>query len=220
MFPTNPMADYGLSVYNQKQTFTFNGLYNLPFADGLQNRTMKAIVGGWALNGIWFYGSGIPLNVGDGFNVSGNGDAQFPDRPTVAPGFSNNPVNGTSAGCAGVVGFAQQTPNQWFNPCAFTLNAAGTLDPAGTVGRDTVIGPGTDQINIGLSRTFSIKERMKLQFRAEAFNLLNHPQFGVPSLQLFTSNRAYSPTGGEITLTQGGGGLGGRNIQFGMKMTF
>jgi hypothetical protein len=78
-------------------------------------------------------------------------------------------------------------------------------------------------INIGISKNFAFTERVKLQFRAEAFNLANHPQFSLvaaSALQIFASNRTYSGSAGALTVTQGEGGLGGRNIQFGMKLTF
>jgi hypothetical protein len=219
--PLNPMLDYGRGAYDQQQTFVLNGLYNLPFGDYLKNSVLKGALGGWALNGIWQFGSGIPLNVNDGFNNSGNGDPTQPDRPIVNSGYSNNPINGATSGCAGIpAGTPLQTPNRWFDPCAFGLSPAGTLATAGTVGRDTINGPGTNQINAGLSKSFAIREGMKLQFRAEAFNLFNKPQFGVPNVLLFNANRTYAGTGGSITITQGGGGLGGRNLQLGLKLTF
>jgi hypothetical protein len=221
LVPNNPMADYGRGAYDQRQTFVLNGLYNLPFDQYLKNPVVKFALGGWALNGIWQYGSGIPLNINDGFNNSGNGDPTQPDRPNVNSGFSNNPINGVTAGCPGIpAGQRLHTPGRWFDPCAFSLPLAGTLWGPATVGKSTVNGPGTNQINMGLSKSFSIRERLKFQFRAEAFNLFNKAQFGVPNVLLFNSNRTYAGTGGQITITQGGGSLGGRNIQLGLKMTF
>ena len=219
--PLFPMWDYGLGAYNQKHTFVLNGLYDLPFDKFLTGRFLKAAVGGWALNGIWQYGTGIPLNINTGFNNSGNGDPTQPDRPNIKSGFSNNPTSGVTSGCAGVpAGQPLGTPDRWFDPCAFELAPAGTLVTPATVGKDTVIGPGTNQVNIGLAKNFPVTERVKLQFRAEAFNLFNHAQFGVPNVLLFASNRTQVGTGGSITITQGGGGLGGRNIQLGLKLTF
>ena len=84
-------------------------------------------------------------------------------------------------------------------------------------------GPGTDKVGFAVVKNTALTERMKLQFRAEAFNLFNHPQFGFApaNLTAFSSNGAYSTTAGRITLTDGTvPGLGGRNIQFGMKLTF
>lgn len=109
-----------------------------------------------------------------------------------------------------------QTPNRWLNPCAFSLNAPGTY---GNVVKNTVFGPRTDVLNLALAKNFAFSERIKLQFRVEAFNLLNHQEFGVPNLSLFNSNGTYSGTGGVITSTATPG-LGGRNVQFGLKLTF
>jgi hypothetical protein len=220
LVPNYPLADYGRGAYDQRHTFVLNGLYNLPGDQYLTNKFAKAVLGGWALNGIWQYGSGIPLNITTGFNRSGNGDPVQPDRPNVI-GSTNNPINGVTSGCGPIpAGQPLQTPTRWFDPCAFSLPPAGTLWGLGTVGKDTVNGPGTNTVSMGLSKNFAIRERIKLQVRAEAFNLLNHAQFGVPSVTLFSSNGAYSGSAGQITLTQGGGGLGGRNLQLGMKLTF
>ena len=96
--------------------------------------------------------------------------------------------------------------------------------PAGTygnLGRNTVNGPGTNKTRFAVVKNTALTERMKLQFRAEFFNLFNHPQFNVPNLSVFSSSGAYSGTAGRITLTDGTvPGLGGRNIQFGLKLTF
>lgn len=222
--PLYPMLDYGRGAYDQRQTAVVNGLYNLPFDKYLKGRVLKAGLGGWALNGIWQWGSGLPLNVNTGFNNSGNGDPQIPERPNITQGFTNNPTSGVTAGCAGIpAGQPLHTPNRWFDPCAFSLPPAGVLTDASTVGRDTINGPGTSVINLGISKTFAFTERVKLRFRAEAFNLANHPQFSLvaaSALNVFASNRTYSGSAGVLTVTQGEGGLGGRNIQFGMKLTF
>jgi hypothetical protein len=223
LVPNYPLADYGRGAYDQRHTFVLNGLYNLPGDKVLTNKFAKAVLGGWALNGIWQYGSGIPLNINDGFNRSGNGDPVQPDRPNVNSALGNNPINGVTSGCGGGIiaaGQPLQTPDRWFDPCAFSLPTTGTLWGPGTVGKSTVNGPGTDTVSAGLSKTFAIQERIKLQIRAEAFNLLNHPQFGVPNVLLFNSNGTYAGSGGQVTITQGGGGLGGRNMQLGLKMTF
>ena len=223
--PNNLANDYGNSAYDQKFLMVINSSYELPFAKGRSSRLAQNLLGGWTLNPIWQWGSGLPLNLTDGFNNSGNGDPTFPDRPNVNPGFTNNPTSGVTQGCtAGGVsipaGQPLGTPNRWFNPCAFSLPAPGTF---GNLGRDTVIGPGYNQWNVSLAKKFSITERINLQFRAEAFNLFNHPQFGIVAGQLavFTSSRAYSGSTGVLTQTQGEqAGIGGRNLQLGLKMTF
>jgi hypothetical protein len=200
--PLNPLRDYGRSAYDQRHVIVVNSQYALPFDKYLGNRVEKALIGGWVINGILQFGSGLPLNVGDGFNNSGNGDPVFPDRPNINPGFSSNPISGTTNGCGGVIPAGQQlgTPNRWFDPCVFSLNTAGTL---GNLGKNTINGPRTDQINLTLAKNFAFSERIKLQFRVEAFNLLNHPQFGLPSLPIFQSNGTYSGSAGVITSSAG-----------------
>ncbi len=219
--PLNPGRDYGRSGYDQRHTVVVSGQYDSPFAKNLNGRLQKAVLGGWAVSGIWSYGSGIPLNINTGFNRSLNGDNSItngPDRPNLSPGFTD-PSSGVTAGCKGIpAGQRLGTPDRWYDPCAFSLPPAGTF---GNLGRNTVNGPGTDKTSFAVVKNTALTERMKLQFRAEFFNLFNHPQFNVPVLSVFSSSGAYSGTAGRITLTDGTvPGLGGRNIQFGMKLTF
>jgi len=128
-----------------------------------------------------------------------------------------------TVGCGGTptkplipAGQPLHTPDRWFDPCAFALAPAGTY---GNLGRDTVDGPGTVNVNFTVAKNMALTERMKLQFRAEFFNMLNHPQFKTPGNLIFNSNTTYLSTAGSIVSTTGEG-LGGRNIQFGLKLTF
>jgi hypothetical protein len=223
--PLNPSRDYGRSATDQRHVLVVNSQYDLPFARRLNGGIPKAILGGWAINGIFLYGTGLPLNINDSFNRSGNGDSIAPDRPNLNPGFSNNPTSGFTAGCGGGLipaGQALRTPNRWFDPCAFSAAAAGTY---GNLGRDTVDGPGTVNVNFAVAKNMAFTERVKLQFRAEFFNMLNHPQFKTPGNLIFnappspTAPVPYLATAGSIVSTTGEG-LGGRNIQFGLKLTF
>jgi outer membrane receptor protein involved in Fe transport len=214
----NPNRDYGPSAYDQRHTFTLNSQYILPFDNFLKNGMEKALLGGWEINGIYTYGSGMPLNVTDGFNRSGNGDTNNPDRPNLTPGFSANPTSGVTAGCSagGVVipaGQPLHTPNRWYDPCAFSLPAPGLY---GNLGRDTLHGPNFNQVNFTLVKHTAITERKQLEFRAEFFNFFNHPSFGLPSLTAFTNTGAYSGNAGTILSTTSRG----RQIQLGLKFTF
>jgi hypothetical protein len=102
------------------------------------------------------------------------------------------------------------TPTQWFNPAAFVLPPAGTY---GNAGRDILTGPGLTEFDMSLFKTTAISERINVQFRAECFNLLNHPNFGMPVVSTFSSG-AVSPTAGVITYTT----TTQREIQFGLKL--
>jgi hypothetical protein len=218
MIPGNQAADYARSAYDQRHLLVVNSQYSLPFDKYLKGRMLKTLIGGWSVNGIWQYGSGLPLNVSVGSNQSKNGDSNTPDRPNLRPGFSNNPNSGVTAGCGGgVIPAGQQlgTANRWFDPCAFTLPVAGTY---GNLGKNTLNGPKYDQVNLTLAKNFAFTERTKLQFRAEFFNVFNHVQFGLPALAVFDSGN-YSGSAGALSFTSSPG-LGGRNIQFGLKLTF
>ena len=152
--------------------------------------------------------------VAAGFNVSRNGDPLSSDRPNLNPGFSNSPTSGVTAGCAGVTaGQKLGTPDLYFDPCAFSLPAAGTY---GNLGRDTLIGPGLSNVDFGLVKNTAVREHMNLEFRAEFFNLLNRANFTNPAASLFLSTGGRNTNAGKITLTS----VDNREIQFGMKLTF
>jgi hypothetical protein len=97
------------------------------------------------------------------------------------------------------------TPLHWFDQTAYAVPAAGTQ---GTAGRNTVRGPGTQQVNFSISKRFPINHA-HLEFRAEVFNLLNHDNFGNPDTNI--SNN----TVGTITTADDG-----RNMQLGLRVAW
>ena len=106
----------------------------------------------------------------------------------------------------------------YFDPCAFALPEAGTY---GNLGRNTVIGPGLTNFDFALVKNIPFLENKSVQFRAEAFNLFNHPSFNRPGallegVKLFTPSLDRIPSAATIrsTLTDP------RQIQFGLKFTF
>jgi hypothetical protein len=103
-------------------------------------------------------------------------------------------------------------PNEWFNPNAFVLPAAGTY---GDLGRGTYQGPGLAELDLSLVKNIAIADRMKLQFRSEFFNISNRTNFGTPNAIVF-SGTAISPSAGLITTTA----TTSRQIQFGLKLIF
>jgi hypothetical protein len=72
---------------------------------------------------------------------------------------------------------ASQGPNHWINPASFTPNPIGGF---GDAGRNSLLGPGLVNFDMGISRLFNVGETRKLEARFEAFNVFNHPQFGIP----------------------------------------
>jgi len=211
---SNLARDYSLSVYDQRQTLVLSGRYAIPWDKRLNGRAAKAALGGWAVNGIYSYGSGLPTNVNTGFNNSRSGDLMVTDRPDLAPGASNNPIQGVTAGCQGIpAGQKLGTPDRWYDPCAFVLQRAGTF---GNLGRNTVIGPGLSSVDFTLVKSTSLAEKKQLEFRAEFFNLLNHAKFGLPLRNVFSSSGLRSGNGGVITSTA----TSNREVQLGLKLIF
>lgn len=201
--PQDPKRDWGPSNFNVRNRISGNFTYDLPFGRGRSwlsnaNGIVNALAGGWQLNSILAAQTGFPFTPLVGFNQSRNGDTRNPDRPNLAAGFSGPLILGT--------------PQRWYDPAAFVLPTAGTY---GNAGRDILEGPGLLEFDSSLFKTFRIRERAGLQFRAEFFNLLNRANFGLPLITTFTSSGAISPSAGLIN-TAGAA----RQIQLGLKMTW
>jgi hypothetical protein len=199
----NLLRDWGPSALNVKHQASISGSYELPFGHGKSllgdvSGVADRIVGGWQLNAIVTMVSGFPFTPQDGSNRSGDGDTRNPDRPSYNPAFTGPIIVGS--------------PAQWYNPNAFVLSAAGTY---GNVGRGVLTGPGLADLDLSLFKTTKLAERANLQFRAEFFNALNHPNFGTPNATVFSSG-AISPSAGLITSTA----TTSRQIQFGLKLVF
>ena len=84
------------------------------------------------------------------------------------------------------------------------------------MGRNVIIGPGLAQVDMSLFKTTQFGERLTMQFRAEAFNLFNRSNFGLPSIVALTSSGAPEASAGLITMT----GTTSRQIQFGLKLSW
>jgi Carboxypeptidase regulatory-like domain len=217
---TNLKREWSPSTFDVTHQFSANFLYELPFGQGKSlvngvHGVAEKLVSGWRMNGIMTRLSGFPGTVGTGSNNSGTGNASAPDRPNMAPGATtNNPTSGVTAGCGPEVPAGQRlgTPQMWFDPCAFSLPKPGTF---GNVGRGTIRGPGLFDLDISFLKTTPISDRVGLQFRAELFNILNHTNFGFPSMVAFDGN-VPSSAAGLITNTA----TSSRQIQFGLKLNF
>jgi hypothetical protein len=190
--------DWGLSALNITSQSSISARYELPFGRGKPSGLENKLIGGWQLSGIATLLSGFPFTPQIGSNRSGDGDTRNPDRPSVNSSFSG-PV-------------LLRQPNQWFNPNAFVLPAAGTF---GNLGRETLTGPGLADVDLSLIKGTAVSERASLQFRAEVFNLLNRANFGTPNAIVF-ANGAISSSAGLITATA----TTSRQIQFGLKLIF
>ena len=190
--PFNLRADKGLANFNVSNVGVINASYALPF------KAANIMARGWTVNSIVTLQGGFPFTPQLSYNPTNSGDTRNPVRPFVNPAFTGNVILGT--------------PNQWFNPSAFLAppNASGF---AGNLGRDTLIGPGLATWDVSFLKDTRVRERLNLQFRAELFNVLNHPNFNTPNAVVFTPT-GVSPTAGIITSTA----TMSRQIQFGLKL--
>jgi hypothetical protein len=164
-----PAYDRGPSNYDRRNVAFVNFVYQLPFFQDSSNHFLKAVVGGWELSGIVTMESGAPLNLG----VNGENAA------SVIPnaGGSSNWNNGNRPNLTGPITYPK-TVAEWFNPASFSTPACLTgPDCWGNLGFDALRGPGRDDWNLSLIKTFAITERFKVQFRADSFNVWNHTQF-------------------------------------------
>ena len=150
-------------------------LYDLPFGRGQRygsgwSKAMDAVLGGWTVGGINSFLTGFPMNLSVRGNPSGTGGFNL-DRPNVVGEWR---ISG-----------AERGPDRWFNTAAFARNDPYTF---GNAGRNILEAPGTIKFDLALHKNFQIKERMRVQFRAEAFNAFNTPIFDGPNLQVGNRN--------------------------------
>ncbi|HYR42365.1 MAG TPA: hypothetical protein VER98_05050 [Terriglobia bacterium] len=161
-------CDRSSSSIDVRHNMSANFIYELPFGPGkafLANGPVSKVLGGWSLSGLVTARTGLPVNITmsrkAGDLLDGNSSNQ---RPNLVPGVS--------------IYAANQTISNWFNPAAFALPARGTW---GNLGRYIANGPGMYEVDTTLQKRFPISERLALNFRASAYNLLNHPIYKNPS---------------------------------------
>jgi hypothetical protein len=190
---TNIRAGRGPSGYDVKHRGVVSYVYELPFGRGRkwlnQPGLAEKFAGGWQLSGITTLTTGRPFNVGLAQGVN-NGAPSWPDR--IGRGTLPNP-----------------DPYYWFDARAFVAPPPNTY---GNVARGVLYAPGHVNFDVSLVKNIRLTERMKLQFRADSFNLFNTPAFGFPNASIG------SPTVGRITSTLIG--VDNRSMQFALKVEF
>lgn len=211
----NLRAERALSDYDVSHRWVFSYVYDLPFGRGqrfaLNNSAAKALLSGWQLTGIFTFQGGRPFTVYSGRDESNTAGGS--DRPNLIGDWR----------------VAKPGPGRWFNPCtrlangslrncaagdqpAWEINAVGAF---GNAGRNILRGDQLKNVDFGLYRGFRLSERQSLQFRAEFFNLTNHPNFALPNASAASASFAtiaraafQSQTGAQ------------RQIQFALKYVF
>ena len=171
--------DRALSDFDIRQRLSVSYFLTLPFGGSqplFNNGAAGKILGGWRLGGIVSLRNGTPFSAG--VNVRYAGYLFQPQRPNLIPGGDNNPISGASAGCGLVAaGTELGTPEQYFDPCQFAPPQPGRV---GTAGRNTLIAPSIFGMDLSVQRDFLLDSKRRLNFRADLFNVPNHPIFRRP----------------------------------------
>jgi hypothetical protein len=191
---TNLRAGYGPSGFDVRHRFVGSWSYELPFGPGrhwLTSGIVSNILGGWDLDGIATVSTGRPFTVYLSSGVT-NGAPSWPDR--IASGQLPNP-----------------TRARWYDPTAFV---APSTPRYGNEGRSVLYSPGFTNFDLSLVKNFSIIERLRAQFRVDAFNAFNHPQFGFPNQTVNTGNPAKTDTSIASTITDN------RDLQLSIRLVF
>ena len=182
-------ADRGPSDFNAVHRFTVSYVYDLPL-HRLWRSGPGRLLDNWQTSAIFAAQSGSPFTVVlAGAPTSSAAAFGNPARPDLV----GNPFQaGMIAGCQGPS--RVRIPQSWFNPCSFAPPAPGLIPGTfqfGTEGRNILTGPGYTDIDFGLSKSWALgREDHRLMFRGDFFNLLNHPNFDIPSHVLGGSNFA------------------------------
>jgi hypothetical protein len=207
-----PDYNKGLSDFDNRHVWVVNFTWEVPWAQRLEPGVAKALLDGWQISGLAHFRSGNPLTVFVSANRSRSqwnpslGPGIGRDRPSYAPGYDAERA---------VIGRV----DQWFDPAAFVLQPAGTF---GNTGRGDFRGPGVQTVDLAVvktSRLGALGDDGRLEFRIEAFNILNHPNFAPPALVVFSGqvdNEAPLASFGRIRSTT----TSARQIQLGVRVTF
>jgi hypothetical protein len=200
---TNPYAgwryDQGPSIFDRTHVGFVNFVYDLPFMRNSSSHVAKSVLGGWQMSGIVSMSSGAPLNITLSSNPLSNAVPNSGNRPDLV-----GDVSYTKRYVGGQF--------QWFSPSSFVAPTNGTY---GNLPHDFLRGPGRQNWNLSLFKTFNFTERVHFELRAESFNTWNHLQFKGDVQQ------------GGIGQQLGGGGFGSvtaaydpRTLQLGGKILF
>ncbi|HTS35855.1 MAG TPA: TonB-dependent receptor [Candidatus Solibacter sp.] len=190
--------DWGPSVFDRKNVFFANFVYELPLFRNATSRLLKGGLGGWELAAIITEQSGAPINLGVNGTTAASVISNTAVRPDLTGSISYN-----------------KTAASWFSGNFSAPVCATGPDCFGNLGFDAIRGPGRNNFDLSLLKNFAFTERFRMEFRAEAFNAFNHTEF-----------QGNANTGG-ISTNFGAGDFGqvknaydSRQWQFALKLIF
>ena len=194
--PGDATLEYGISENDRPHRLVINGLYEIPlgrgraYASGMP-KALDLVIGGWQLNGVIAKQSGPPLAFGDVILRGSVKDIPLPSD--------------------------QRSVDRWFNTSLFETSSSKQLDPNFQIRTFPhflagVRGDGQSKWDVSLSKYFPITERVRMQFRAESYNVLNHPNFDTPSMSQTATDFGSIKAGSSSAVS--------REFQFALKLTF
>jgi hypothetical protein len=209
----NPLClacDRASGAWDARDVVNGNAVYQLPFGMGkpMLNRRgiANTIAGSWELTTTALARTGFPVNVLLPSSYTAPDGATGTERPDLLKGVSLTPPGG-------------RTVAQWINPAAFALPAG----EFGTAPRNLFPGPGTWQIDLSAGKAFPLPERGRLEFRAEAYNIFNHPQLGQPQSTINPNTTGFGSIINTVNtvspVTPVGSGTQ-REMQFALRLVF
>jgi hypothetical protein len=226
----NINGDYGRAAVDRTNVLNIDGVFEEPFFRDQQDLKGRAL-GGWELSAIYSVNSGLPLTISASggslinYNLPGGANGAYNNSPNggyetdnaglsvlgntnagLRPNQIGDPNNGQGVKIHNKAYESSSAP--WFYTGAFAAPAPDSPVP-GTAKRGTIIGPGFNRLDLGVFRNFRIVERLNFQFRAEAFNAVNHTNVNT------IGTTATSSTFGQVT-----GYRDARILQFAGKFTF
>jgi hypothetical protein len=201
----NPHGERALTVNDVRHRLTFSTLYELPFGRGRRwlshtNAFVNGVLGGWELTALGSFQTGFPITPQSGIDSANVGTGNWrPDRT-----------------CDGNLPSSQRTISQWFDTSCFTnqfliADNNNGIFRFGNSGRSVITGPGIRNVDFALLKDFHITESMKVQFRAEAFNAMNHANFGADGVITHVNDSRF----GQVTSASEP-----RDVQIALKFLF
>jgi hypothetical protein len=219
--PTNLASGYSTAAWDIRHNLTTSFNYDVPFGRGKKwggnvNRAVEMVAGNWHANGILSLRTGQPYTIA-GASCLGQWNRCMPDAvPRKHP--NDAPPGGRQV----------NTDGFWFDPSAFQVAAqTATLGTGGTLGLQSQTGPPTRILDFSLFKDFPVTERIRVQFRAEAFNIANTPIYSFPDASLSDARLPATPDGRPAINGNGNFGrvLGAnvgteRHVQMSLRLSF
>jgi hypothetical protein len=196
---SNVQYDYGNADLDTRHRMSLTFNYDLPIGNTLTGPA-ALIVKGWSVNAIYYAQTGNPINIGSSTNNTVVYGGQRPNQSTGSSSF-------------------KKSLDEWYDVTQFTAPHGYLL---GNAHRNSLFGPGTQALSFSIFKSFPVMEWARLQFRAEAFNLLNTPTFANPNTTIYydASGRGEPSVNGTASITSTTAASTPRQLQLALKLIF